>query len=181
MWHPFIGFAPQTLMWWLFFLGMASVICFFTLVSLDRRLRNRFAPHGMVSLQLADTGAECRRIVDSWGEVERELAQRNLTLDYLFIPLYTTSLGIMSILAAHGFASQGWTGMSSAAVAMAWGQWGVALFDIAENSALLRTLQMSPDIPDHLARFTCWCARLKFLLVMLAVLCSLFSLLTQGA
>lgn len=177
MWHPFLSVSPQTLVWWLVILSIAAGVCFMMLVSRGRQLRTRQAPHGMVSLQLADSGAASRHVIQSWGVADREVAHRSLCLDYVFVPLYTTALSILSILAARWFSTMGLSGMSTAAVTLAWGHWVIGMFDIAENSALLRMLQIAPDIPNGLARFASWCARLKFGLIMMAVLCAAFGLM----
>ena len=89
--------------WWFVLLAVASGFCFFWLQTLSRRLRTEVAPLGMVSLQLANSGASSREVVASWGNPERDSAERSLCLDYAFIPLYTTALALLSIMARARF------------------------------------------------------------------------------
>jgi hypothetical protein len=181
MWHPLAGFQPETLTWLFMLLLIATVLFFFWLESTGRRLRTAEAPLGIVSLELADTPERARQIIDSWGETARDAARRNLSMDFVFIPLYTTLLAVAGIMASRWFVAGGYVWMGNLAVALAWGQWIAGLFDAAENCALLRTLQVHPDIPDGLPQMSSWCARIKFLLIIAAVFFSLFGLATSLA
>jgi hypothetical protein len=179
MWHPFHGLAPTALGWLLLVLMVGCVVLFVRLETLARRLKTSRAPWGIVSLELALSAEEAQDVISSWEPAERANARRHLILDYWFIPFYTTALAILGVIASRWFAVRGLSGMSTLAVVLAWGQWLAGLLDFVCNSALLRMLQTHPEIPQRLPHLAGWCARAKFLLIMLAVGCCLFGLLTS--
>lgn len=177
-WHPFLSITNEALTWWFMATLIGSGFCFLVLSATGRRLRTNDAPMGIVSLAMADTGSQSRRVISSWDEFAQETAWKNLSLDYVFIPLYTTALAMLSIKTAHWFVDIDAVWMSNLAIVFAWGVWLAGLLDVAENSALLRCLQVYPDVPDGLAQMASWCARLKFLLIGLGVLLALFGFVT---
>jgi hypothetical protein len=179
MWHPLDIFTPSTLGWLLVFLGIASVVIYMRLGSLGRRLRTSSAPLGIVSLEMSLSSNESRRIIDSWDKHARTDARQHLCLDYWFIPIYTTALAIVGLFSARWFADRGMENLSWLAMLLAWGQWLAGMFDFAQNSTMLRMLQMHPDIPDRLTRLAGLCARLKFLLIVAAAVCCFFGLVTR--
>ncbi len=179
MWHPLIHMAPGSLGWLLLFLLVIAIIIYVRLETWGRRLRNSAAPMGIVSLEMCLAAEESESIIDSWDDLAREDARRYLCLDYFFIPVYSTAMATLGVMSARWFADKGLDGMAWFAILLAWGQWVAGLFDFTENSALLRILQMYPDIPDGLTRLAGWSARMKFLLITLAVLCCMFGLLTS--
>ena len=181
MWHPLEYFSPSAQGWLLLVLVVMSVMFYVRLQSLGRRLKTAVAPLGIVSLEMCLSAAESRTIIDSWDEEAQEDARRLLCLDYLFIPIYTTALAILGIIAARWFAGKGLTSLATLTMVLAWGQWIAGLFDFTENSTLLRILSMYPDIPDSLAKLAGWSARIKFLLIMMAILSCLFGLVTSLA
>ena len=177
-WHPFLSIANESLTWWFMATLIGSGFCFFVLNATGRRLRTNEAPMGVVTLAMAETGNQSRRVISSWDETAKDAAWRNLSLDYIFIPLYTTALAILAIKASHWFAESNALWLSNLAIAFAWGAWLAGLLDVGENSALLRSLQVYPDVPDGLAQMASWCARLKFLLIGLAAVLALFGFVT---
>ena len=168
-WHPFLNWSTDTLGWSLVILFILTIICFVILESMARRLVTATAPLGLISLELSTTSEQSQEIVASWDEGTREIARQSLWWDYLFIPLYTTTLAILGIMAAQWFATQQLTGLSSLCVLLAWCQWLAGLLDFTENSVLLRTLELYPEIPAGLPRLSSACARGKYVLVVLAV------------
>ncbi len=181
MWHPLAEFSPTGLMWLFMAALIGTIFLFFALESSARRLRTSVAPRGIASLETADTQQQCRQIIDSWDDVAVESARRNLTLDFFFIPFYTTLLAILGVLAARWFATREMFWMSDLAMVLAWAQWLIALFDVASNSALLRTLQVYPDVPDHLPQMSTWCARLKMFMIGMAIFFGFFGLVSSVA
>ena len=179
MWHPLNTLEPTTLGWMLALLIIAAVLLFVRLASLTRRLKTGMAPLGIVSLEMSLSSGESRRIIDSWDKQARADARQHLCLDYWFIPIYSTALAIVGLLSAGWFAERGMENLSWLAMLLAWGQWAAAMFDFTQNSTMLRILQMHPDIPERLTRLTGLCARLKFLLIMGAVVCCFFGLVTR--
>ena len=178
-WHPFLELSWESLTWLLMFLTVASLIGWMWLATMGRQLRTDVAPLGIVSLQLCDSSQASQEIVDSWDKTAQENAVRSLTLDYYFVPIYTTALAVVGIMAARWFSQQGMLFMGNLAVALAWGQWLAGMIDYAENSTLLRMLQMYPEIPESLCRFGSTCTRLKFLLILMGIASCLFGFLVS--
>lgn len=179
MWHPLLTFSPTALGWLFVVLLIGTVVLFLRLETLGRRLKTSAAPLGIVSLDMSLSSRESESIIASWDDEAREDARRHLCLDFFFIPIYTTALAILGLMSSRWFAEKGLMGMSSLSMWLAWGQWVAGLFDFAGTSTLLRILQMYPDIPDRLPGLAGWCARVKFFLILAALLFSLFGLVTS--
>ncbi len=162
MWHPLNEFADGTLGWLLVLLVISAIVLFLRLGSLGRRLRTSMAPLGIVSLEMSLSSNESRRIIDSWDKHAKSDARQHLCLDYWFIPIYTTALAIVGLFSARWFAEHGMNNLCWLAMLLAWGQWAAGMFDFAQNSTMLRILQMHPDIPDRLTRLTGLCADSNF-------------------
>lgn len=179
MWHPFAGFSSSGLTW-LFMLSLiGSGFLLFALESLGRRLRTNVAPRGIASLEAADSPDQCARILDSWDDVALDAAQRYLTMDFLFVPAYTTLLAILGVVASNWFAARGFNWLSDLTMVLAWTQWLIGLLDIASNCAMMRTLQVSPDVPEGLPQLSSWCARIKIFVLFMAAFFGFFGLLSS--
>jgi hypothetical protein len=135
-------------------------------------LKTAAAPHGIVSFELAFSCARSEAIVRSWERV-RGNAKNSLRLDYVFIPLYSTTLALLCIMAGHSFQRHDWSGLTAVAAVLAWYQWVAGLLDMVENWALLRLLNSSPPFPETLPWLAGLCAAIKFALIMLALVCFL--------
>ncbi len=181
LWHPLLGLGPAALGWLLLVLLAASAVLFVRLEAVGRRLRTTAAPLGIVSLEMCLSAADSRAVIESWDEAARVDARTYLCWDYFFIPLYTTALAILGVMASRWFAAKGLDGLATFAIILAWGQWIAGLFDFTENSTLIRILSMYPAIPAALPRLAGWCARIKFLCVLLGLLCCLCGLVTVVA
>ncbi len=180
LWHPLLALSPAGLGWLLVVLLAGSAVLFVRLEAVGRRLRTDTAPLGIVSLELCLSVEESRAVIESWDEAARVDARTYLCWDYFFIPLYTTALAILGIMASRWFAAKGLDGLATLAMILAWGQWIAGLFDFTENSTLIRILSMHPTIPPALPRLAGWCARMKFLCVLLGLLCCLMGLVTAA-
>lgn len=179
MWHPLLSLTPTVQGWLFLVLLIGTVLLFLRLENLGRRLRTSTAPMGIVSLDMSLSSRESESIIDSWDDEAREDARKHLCMDFFFIPIYSTALAILGVMSARWFGAKGLTMLSSLAIWLAWGQWIAGLLDFAGSSTLLRTLQMYPEIPERLPNVSGWCARLKFFLILAAILCSLFGLVTS--
>lgn len=130
---------------------------------LDRPLHTPAAPSGIVSFELAGTLPAAQAILASWDRPAQLLAAFGLGLDYLFMPLYSTTIGLACIMAAGG----PWRSrrpLAAVGLWLAWGLWLAALLDAAENYALLHVLLGSTGAGwPALARA---CASGKFLLIL---------------
>ncbi len=119
--------------------------------------------YSIVDLELAGSEEEAQLILDDWDAAGvRGLALLNVHLDFPFLVLYSTTIGLACVMAANVFHPyvRWW---ASVGVTLAWGQWLAALFDALENTALLKMLHGSVVQPwPQMAQ---WSAIPKFILV----------------
>lgn len=167
----------------LFWAFLAGTLCLFAVFRvLDAPLRTPAAPNGIVSFELAGSPFQVQAILDSWQElaylassVEGEpvpglvrraytFAAFGLGLDYLFMPLYATALGLGILLAAgrHG----GW--FATFGTWLGWGAYAAALFDAVENYALARMLLLN-QVWSPYPEVAAFSASIKFLLLSLGL------------
>ena len=170
MWHPLGYLSVHASACLLGALMLLTIVPGILLGYIGQPLKTAQAPRGMVSFELAFTGARSEAIVRSWQSV-RKNAKGSLQLDFVFIPLYSTTLALLCVLAGHFFERQHWSGLSTTAAVLAWYQWVAGLLDLVENWALLRLLNLSPPFPDSLPWLVGCCAVFKFSLTILALVC----------
>lgn len=128
----------------------------------DGRLRTEAAPWGIVSFELAGTGARARGILESWDEAARINAAFILGIDYLFLVVYASGLALVCVMGADALKKRGLPGAALGAP-LGWGQWLAGLLDATENAALLGVLRgFDEALWPQLARL---CAQAKFGLV----------------
>jgi hypothetical protein len=141
-------------MWFLFakkewrlagFLAFAVmfVVCQFAFAKLS--LCTTQARLGIISLEFAGTERDARNIISSWDDqpYRRDRAFANTYLDFVYIPVYSTTLGIAVICAADIFKRKGGSlagFMASWGLALAWGQTAAGLLDYLEDFAILNSL-----------------------------------------
>lgn len=152
---------------------LALLLLFTLLVMLamgliDRELKTVFCPYGIISFEFVWSAARAAEVIDHWSEAARIAAGFSLGLDYLFLPLYSTTLVAFLLFGAPQARWSRW---------LAWGQWLAALLDAIENLCLL--LLLTREVNDGLAHTATICASVKFLLVVLGLLGVLFSRLIQ--
>jgi hypothetical protein len=172
MLHPLDHLSPHVSAWVLGTLMLLTILWSMLLSHIGQPLKTVEAPLGIVSFELAFTSTRSETIVRSWDAV-RWNAKNSLRLDYAFIPLYSTTLALLCVLAAHSFQRHDWSGLSTLAAVLAWYQWVAGLLDMLENWALLRLLNSKPPFPPSLPWLAGWCAFFKFLLIILALVCFL--------
>jgi hypothetical protein len=150
--HPFAWMDPRVQRRACAILALLTVVVMVALDAIGRPLVTEVAPLGIVSFEFAGDVATATRILESWGEAGRVRAGLTQGLDYLFLVLYASAIGLGCLLVA-----------GAAGPALAWGQVGAALLDAVENFALIRLLLGSDDA---LWPTLAWgCAALKFALV----------------
>jgi len=127
---------------------------------LDVPLRTAAAPNGIVSYELAWTGARAAEMAASWQDLAASAAWASLLFDYVFMWSYGALLAGLSRRVIGGRAGGGF------AIAA----WTAAACDGVENAALIR---MYASQPSDAAAFTAGAfASVKFALligVLLAV------------
>lgn len=161
--HPFqsipAGKRGQVIMPFL----VATLLVVAALILMDAPLRTTAAPMGIVSFELAGTTTAAEEITASWDGSARVRAGFELGLDYLFMPLYSTAIGMACVWAA-GMWGERAKALGQMGVVLAWGQSAAALMDGIENAALLAMLLGPPASPWP--ELAAWCATIKFGVVL---------------
>lgn len=122
---------------------------------------------GIVEFELAGSTSKVREIVSSWGEAGQIRAAFNLGLDFLYLVIYSTTIGLACIWVTNAIQAYGLP-LTSVGILLAWGQWLAALLDVVENIALAIILFGSVTAPwPQIAKC---CAIPKFGLVILGLL-----------
>ena len=129
-------------------------------------LINSAAPFGIISFELAGSSQRAAEILASWDHDAQLYAALNLGLDFLFMVLYSTTIGLGCIWASDVLAVNNWP-LEKIGLPLAWGQWLAALLDALENIALIVILLSTGLSPwSELARIF---AIVKFGLVFLGM------------
>jgi hypothetical protein len=190
--HP-LEFIPDQQRKRLFFTFLALTSILFAIFRvLDAPLRTDAAPNGIVSFELAGNPQTAQEITDSWKKTSLLLsavmgqpdpnivntpyvfAAFGLGIDYLFMPLYALTLALGTLLASRtheGF-------LKSLGAVTGYGAFMAALFDAAENYALLQVLL--GNIQSAYPAVAAFCAILKFGLIAFGVFYALVAWLLPG-
>ena len=128
-------------------MATASVMC--SLAYIDAQgVKNKTAPLGIVSYEFAWTPEQANLIVRSWDPADKIMVALSIGLDYLFMPLYATSLA--TILLA----------MNENNMVLAALQYSAWAFDAVETGmlALILTAKDESSYPDFAPKLAAWCA-----------------------
>jgi hypothetical protein len=119
----------------------------------------------IVDFELAGSVPKAQAIIDAWSETDRIRAGFSLGFDYLYMPLYSTTIALAGILAAGVLRRKAWR---TSGLLLAWGLWVAALCDATENLALYTELLGNNVAPyPQVAQI---CATIKFGLIVLGLL-----------
>ena len=119
----------------------------------------------IVDFELAGSVPKAQAIIDAWNETDRIRAGFSLGFDYLYMPVYSTTIALACILAAGVSQRKAWRAIG---VLLAWGLWIAALSDALENVALFTELLGHNVAPwPSIAQV---CATIKFGLILLGLL-----------
>ena len=119
----------------------------------------------IVDFELAGSVQNAQAIIDTWSETDRIRAGFSLGFDYLYMPVYSTTIALACILAAGVLKRRAWHTLG---LLLAWGLWIAALCDAAENLALFTELLGNTVAPwPQVAQI---CATIKFGLILLGLL-----------
>lgn len=119
----------------------------------------------IVDFEFAGTKSKTTDILDAWTPMDRIHAGFSLGFDYLYMPIYSTTIALACVWAATMFRSGGWR---SIGLMLAWGLWLAAMLDAIENLALISNLFGTPI--DPFPALAAVCAALKFGLILLGLL-----------
>jgi len=184
--HPLenIPSTSRKPLFWAFLAGTLILFAIFRV--LDAPLRTAAAPNGIVSFELAGTLFQAQAIIDSWHEmaylvssVEGQpvpgfvsraysFAAFGLGIDYLFMPVYATTLAL-GILLASGRQGSWFTALGAW---LGWGAYVAALFDAVENYALARMLLLN-QVWSPYPEVAAFSASVKFVLLSLGLVYAL--------
>ena len=130
-------------------------------------LKNDVAPKYIASLELAPNAARANAVIESWRHAGvLDAAKRNIALDCLFIPAYTTLLALLWFAAASALRGR-LPGVASFVTVWGWAMWGAGLLDYVENFCDYRMLEHGAT--DGLARVSSVCATVKFIVTLVFV------------
>lgn len=144
---------------------LLGTVCMSLVLRYHSKLEHQVSPLGIVSLELAKSGAEVKNIVTTWKDAGLiRNARQNIWLDFLFIPFYSllfyTLCGSISVR-MKGFAAK--MGVMLAFFAVIAG-----LLDVLEN--ILMLVSLGGVFSGITAMLTSFFAILKFILLGLALL-----------
>src|SRR5512137_2594630 len=91
----------------------------------------------IVDFELAGSVPKAQAIIDAWNENDRIRAGFSLGFDYLYMPVYSTTIALACVLAAGVLKRQAWRTLG---LLLAWGLWLAAVSDATENLALFTEL-----------------------------------------
>jgi len=119
----------------------------------------------IVDFELAGSVPKAQAIIDAWNETDRIRAGFSLGFDYLYMPVYSTTIALACILAAGVLQRKAWRTIG---LLLAWGLWLAAISDATENLALFTILLGNNVVPyPQVAQI---CAAIKFGLILLGLL-----------
>ncbi|NWN92835.1 hypothetical protein HLV39_15185 [Marinobacter adhaerens] len=75
---------------------IVSLVLLAALIMINQPLKTGSAPQGMVSFQLAGSADLARAIIQNWGSSGLQWAKLSLGLGFVFIPVYTLALILLT-------------------------------------------------------------------------------------
>jgi hypothetical protein len=132
-------------------------------ISVVFRLIGPFSPN-IVDFELAGSVANASGILNQWNALAKIQAGFNLGIDYLYMPVYSTTIALACVWGAMVLKSGPWKGVG---VMLAWGLWLAAIFDAIENCALVTMLY--GNVADPYPMIARLCAVFKFSLILLGL------------
>ena len=119
----------------------------------------------IVDFELAGSVDKAAQIINAWNEPDRIRAGFSLGFDYLYMPVYSTTIALACILAASVLIRNAWRMFG---LLLAWGLWLAAICDATENLALFTVLLGNNVAPyPQMAQI---CATIKFGLILAGLL-----------
>ena len=158
MTHPLTAIAPDRRIRWFVPLLIATLLLTFLFRFIGP------AQPTIVDFELAGSVPKAQSIIDAWNETDRIRAGFSLGIDYLYMPIYSTTIALACVLAVGVLKSKAWRTIG---LLLAWGLWIAALFDAVENVALYTELLGNNTAPwPQIAQL---CATIKFGLILLGL------------
>lgn len=120
-----------------------SLLVMLVLAVLDAGLRGPAAPLGIVSFEIAGSGAQA--LLNGWTEAQRRDAMLLQGLDYLFLVAYSTALGSAALLLGRRLRGSRPT-LAALATPAAWAHTFAGVCDAVENTPM--TLALRTGVAD---------------------------------
>lgn len=119
----------------------------------------------IVDFELAGSVAKADQIITAWSATDHIRAGFSLGFDYLYMPVYSTTIALACIMAVGVLKRKAW---HTIGLWLAWGLWVAALSDALENLALFTELLGNNVAPwPQVAQI---CATIKFGLILAGLL-----------
>lgn len=153
--HPLSWISSEWRVKIFFLFTVFTFLAYLVFLRLDAPLRNRFAPAGIVSFELAGSAQVAQSIINSWDNEAKLNASFGLGFDFLFMPFYAVSIGMGILLGAKN-AREPWGRMGGM---LGWFVVAAVIFDCIENVVLFSILRGNFMLPPVIAA---GCAYAKF-------------------
>lgn len=169
--NPLTSLSNRKGIFLLMFIGTILLLVLLNIIGLS--LETEAAPLGIISYEFAGTVEKASEIIDSWDQNAQLHAAFSLGLDFLFLILYSTTIGLACVWAGKVLIKGRWP-LVGVAVPLAWGLWLAAILDAVENFCLI-TILYGPIVSPwpEVARIS---AMIKFGLVFIGLIYAFYGL-----
>ena len=147
-------------------LGIATVAFYVPLVILEQKLKDTGGP-GIIDFEFVGSAERAAEMLAEWGDDGRDYARWSLWIDFGFMAAYGAFLAVAAVAIRDFARERGLGRLAAAGIVAPFLAIGAALFDAAENTALLLIVGgHGGDIAPPLATA---CASVKFVLLILVL------------
>lgn len=164
--HPWRALQPLTRRRLLMRTGAIFVALTIAMTRMGAPLKTETSPLGIVSFELAGTPERAQRLLGEWSPAQKEIAAKNIRLDYTYIVVYALAFSLACAAVADAAGDRRVVLQRAAALA-SWGALVAAILDVIENLAMMSELGAGASGAAPGVAFAA--ASLKFLLLGAAV------------
>jgi len=119
----------------------------------------------IVAFELAGSIERATNIINAWDIAAQLRASFGLGLDYLYMPVYATTIALACVWGATVLSGKKWRALG---ILLAWGLWLAAIFDAIENWALI--VMLFGTVTEPYPQMAYVCATCKFSLIILGLI-----------
>jgi hypothetical protein len=141
-------------------------------------LNTQAASNGIVSFEFAGTPTRAQAILESWNMQAMTRAGFIQGLDFLYLCIYSTTIGLGCLMAGKILQSRRWP-LAGLAASLAWALWLAAAFDAVENIAL--GLLLMGTVKSPWPQISWVCAAIKFGLLFSGLVYTFYGLASRLA
>jgi hypothetical protein len=171
--HPFQILWPNRREKLFFSLLALTLLLMTSMAILGLPLNTPSAPYGIISFELAANPVTAQSVLDSWDGPAKLRAAFIQGLDYLFLIVYSTAIGLACVWSADVLRAKSWP-LIGIGVPLAWALWMAALCDAVENFALM--IVLLGNVVSPWPEIAAVCAFVKFILIFLGITYSIYAL-----